>query len=99
MLQLNYGCFINVFNTGNIHCYVSQLVILNTENYLRDFQRVPNQVTELQRCERQLLSSETDFYTNSETNLEVIKINLRTLIGSSLLHERKQSRQFVFKAD
>lgn len=39
-----------------------------------------------------MLSSETDFYTNSETNLEVIKINLRTLIGSSLLHERKESR-------
>lgn len=39
-----------------------------------------------------MLSSETDFDTNSETNLEVIKINLRTLIGSSLLHEREQSR-------
>lgn len=39
-----------------------------------------------------MLSSETDFYTNSETNLEVIKINLRTLIGSRLSHEKKESR-------
>lgn len=35
-----------------------------------------------------MLSSETD--TNSETNLEVIKINLHTLIGIRLLHKRKE---------
>lgn len=34
-----------------------------------------------------MLSSETD--TNSETNLEVIKINLHTLIGTLSLHEKK----------
>lgn len=35
-----------------------------------------------------MLSSETD--TNSETNLEVIKINLHTLIGIRLLQERNE---------
>lgn len=35
-----------------------------------------------------MLSSETD--TNSETNLEVIKINLHTLIEIRLLHKRKE---------
>lgn len=35
---------------------------------------------------------EIDFYINFEINLEVIKINLRILIGSSLLYERKESR-------
>lgn len=44
---------------------------------------------ELQKSEGQMISSETD--TDSNTNLEVIKINLHTLIGTSLLHERKES--------
>lgn len=43
---------------------------------------------ELQKSEGQMLSCERD--TNSETNLEVIKINLHTLIGIRLLHERKE---------
>lgn len=47
-----------------------------------------------------MLSSEPDFYTDSETNLEVIKINLRTLIGSSLrLRDRVRSGPSALNAD
>lgn len=58
------------------------------ENYLRVVEQIPKWMIELQKSEGQMLSSETD--TNSETNLEVIKINLHTLIGIRLLHERKE---------
>lgn len=46
-----------------------------------------------------MLSSEPDFYTDSETNLEVIKINLRTLIGSSLCLRDGAGRAAVLNAD
>lgn len=58
------------------------------EIYLQVFEQIPKWMIELQKSERQMLLSETD--TNSETNLEVIKINFHTLIGIRLLHERRE---------
>lgn len=85
-----YSCFIFILYDCFIECLFETSDIKN-ENYLRVFEQIPKQMTELQKSEGQMLSSETD--TNSETNLEVIKINLHTLIGIRLLHERKEGGQ------
>lgn len=84
----HYSCFIFIFYDYFIEC-LFQTSDFENENYLKSlWTDIPKWMIELQKSEGQMLSSETD--TNSETNLEVIKINLHTLIGIRLLHERKE---------
>lgn len=82
-----YSWFIFIFYDCFMEC-LFQTSDFENENYLRVVEQIPKWMIELQKSEGQMLSSETD--TNSETNLEVIKINLHTLIGIRLLHERKE---------